>query len=82
MDASSKLAIVIGLFSLTTMINLLFGFLRNRTRKYSINWFLCIHAPIPFIFLARIFSHLGLDFIPLFVLAALAGQILGGKIEF
>ncbi|MGC2063603.1 MAG: hypothetical protein WA610_11550 [Thermodesulfovibrionales bacterium] len=82
MDASSKLAIVIVLCSLTTMINLLFGFLRNRTRKYSINWFLCIHAAIPIIFLARTSSHLGLGFIPLFVLAALTGQILGGKIEF
>ena len=63
------------------MTNLLFGFLRNRTRKYSLNWFLCIHAPIPFIFLARTVSHLGLVFIPLFVAAALTGQILGGKID-
>ncbi len=81
MDTSSTLAIVIALCSLTTMINLIFGFFRNRTRKYSINWFLCIHAPIPFIFLARTFSHLGVVYIPLFVLAALTGQILGGKME-
>lgn len=82
MDASSKMAVVTGLFSLTLMINLLFGFLRNRTRKFSPGWFLCIHAPIPFIFIARTVSHLGVAYIPLFVLAALGGQILGGKMEF
>ena len=64
------------------MINLLFGYLRNRTRKFSIKWFLCIHLPIPLIFLARTSSHLGIGYIPLFVLAALTGQILGGKMEF
>ncbi|MBI5103183.1 MAG: hypothetical protein HZB33_15310 [Nitrospirae bacterium] len=63
------------------MINLLFGYLRNRTRKYSLNWFLCIHLPIPLIFLARTFSHLGLSYIPLFVVAAVTGQILGGKMD-
>jgi len=82
MDLSAKLSIIVGLCSLTTMINLLFGFLRNRTTKFSILWFLCIHAPIPFIFMARTFSHLGMVYIPLFVLAALIGQILGGKLEF
>ncbi|TAN40437.1 MAG: hypothetical protein EPN25_07735 [Nitrospirae bacterium] len=76
------MALIIGMFSLTTMINLLFGYLRNRTRKFSVNWFLCIHLPIPLIFVARTFSHLGYTYIPLFVMAALTGQILGGKMEF
>jgi hypothetical protein len=79
MDFSSRLAVLVGLFSLTTMINLLFGYLRGRTRKFSVKWFLCIHLPIPLIFLARTSSHLGISYIPLFVLAALTGQILGGK---
>jgi accessory gene regulator protein AgrB len=75
-------AIVTGLFSLTVMINLTFGFLRNKTRKFSLKWFLSIHLPIPLIFLARVSSHLDFRYIPVFVVAALTGQIVGGKIEF
>ena len=82
MDLTSKLAIITGLFSLTVMINLLFGFLRNKTKKFSLYWFLCIHLPIPLIFFARVSSHLSIRYIPIFVVAALAGQVLGGKIEF
>jgi hypothetical protein len=82
MDFTSEAAIIIGLFSMTVMINLLFGFLRSRTRKFSLNWFLCIHLPIPLILFARLSSHLTYHYIPIFVIAALTGQILGGKIEF
>lgn len=81
MDMTSKVALVTGLFSLTVMVNLFFGFLRSKTRKYSLAWFLCIHIPIPFIFLARVSSNLNYLYIPVFVTAALIGQVLGGKIE-
>lgn len=81
MDLTTKLALVTGLFSLTVMVNLFFGFLRSRTRKFSLAWFLCIHMPIPFIFLARVSSHLSYRYIPVFVAAALIGQVLGGKVE-
>jgi len=81
MDITSKLAVITALFSLTIMINLFFGHLRNKTKKFSLNWFLCIHLPIPLIFFARVSSHLSFRYIPLFVVAALTGQILGGKIE-
>lgn len=82
MDVTSKIAVITGLFSLTVMINLLFGHLRTRTKKLSLNWFLCIHLPIPLIFFARVSSHLGFQYVPIFVVAALTGQIIGGKIEF
>ncbi len=82
MDITSKIAVIFGLFSLTVMINLLFGHLRNRTKKFSLKWFLCIHLPIPLIFFARVSSHLSFKYVPIFVAAALTGQIVGGKIEF
>ncbi len=82
MDVTSKIAVIFGIFSMTVMINLLFGYLRNRTKKFSLKWFLCIHLPIPLIFFARVSSHLGFQYVPIFVVAALAGQIIGGKIEF
>lgn len=81
MDFLSNMAIVLGLFSMTVMINLLFGFFRARTRKFSFKWFLCIHLPIPLIFLARTSAHLGFGYVPFFVVAALTGQVLGGKID-
>lgn len=81
MDLTSKLAVITGLFSLTVMLNLAFGYLRSKTRKYSLKWFLCIHMPIPLIFLARVSSHLGFGYIPVFIIAAVTGQIMGGKLE-
>jgi hypothetical protein len=81
MGMNSKLSIIAAIFLLTLAINLFFGWLRIKTKKFSLKWFLCIHLPIPFVFLARVSSHVSAWFIPLFVVAALAGQIMGGKIE-
>ena len=82
MDFSSKITIAVGIALLTLLINLPFGYMRKKARKFSLKWFLCIHLPIPLIFLARVSANLSFRYIPLFVCAALAGQILGGKIEF
>ena len=81
MDPLAKLALITGLFSLTFMLNLPFGFLRSKTRKLSPLWFLCVHAPIPFVFLGRLFSHLEFTYVPVFLVAALVGQIWGGKLD-
>ncbi len=66
---------------MTCMLNLPFGFMRGKARKYSLKWFLYIHLPIPLIFLARTYSHLDYRYIPLFVGAAVLGQVLGGKLN-
>ena len=81
MDLSSKVALVVGLFSLAFMLNVPFGFLRSKTRKLSFWWFLCVHATIPVIFLSRFFAHLGTAYVPFFITAAVMGQIAGGKLE-
>jgi hypothetical protein len=82
MDFSSKLALVTGLFSLAFMLNLPMGFLRSKTRKLSLSWFLCIHLSIPVIYLGRIFSHLEIRYIPIFIAAAVLGQVWGGRLDF
>jgi hypothetical protein len=79
MVISSQLYAVLALFIFTLLINLPFGYFRSKTRRYSLRWFLYIHIPIPLIFIARTLSHIEFRYIPIFVLAALAGQILGGK---
>ncbi|MBI3592017.1 MAG: hypothetical protein HY099_00770, partial [Nitrospirae bacterium] len=47
---------------------------------YSRKWFLYVHMPVPLVILARIITHTDYKFIPLFILAAIVGQLCGGKI--
>lgn len=82
MDWLIKSAIVTGLFSLTFMLNMPFGYLRGKAKKFSFKWFLYIHLPIPFVLLARILSNIDMTYIPVFVLASVIGQVWGGKLEF
>jgi len=72
---------VISICVLTVALNIFFGYFRVRARKYSLQWFLYIHLPIPVIIIARVYSGLDFRYIPLFVLAAVLGQIFGGKLE-
>lgn len=62
------------------LVNLPLGFLREPSRKYSLRWFLYIHLSIPFIIFVRLTYGFGWDVIPLSVLCAVAGQIVGGSI--
>ena len=82
MDYRSKLLLAAMVFSVTVLINLPFGYFRRREKKFSLKWFLYIHVPIPFIFLMRVLSHLDFRYIPLFVLAAVIGQVVGSRIDF
>lgn len=77
-----KLGLIAGLFNLAFILNLPSGFLRGRAKKFSLRWFLFIHLPIPFIAFARIFSHIDIKYIPLFVLSSILGQILGSRLRF
>lgn len=65
----------------TLVINLPFGFLRSRADKYSVLWFLYIHLPIPLVYLLRRMLTLRLSVIPLLVVAAVVGQVWGGRIR-
>jgi hypothetical protein len=63
------------------LINLPFGYLRSNAARFSKKWMMAVHIPVPFVFLLRIFSGLGLAAIPLLVLSDIAGQIAGGKLR-
>ena len=63
-------------------LNLPFGFLRLRYRKFSVGWFLCIHAPIPVVVFLRLATHTHYKFIPVFLATSVAGQVAGGKIRY
>jgi hypothetical protein len=81
MELPHKFYIILALFAVTFLINLPFGYTRAKAKKYSFRWFLFIHVPIPFIFAARTVSHIEIKYIPVLALAAIMGQILGGRLE-
>jgi hypothetical protein len=81
MDFPGNFHAILALFVITLLLNLPFGYARARAKRYSFRWFLFIHVPIPIIFLIRTISHIEMRYIPFFVIAAVAGQILGGKLE-
>ncbi len=67
--------------ALAFLVNLPAGYLRNRSAKYSLQWFFYIHLPIPVVVAARILSGTEYIFIPVFIASSLAGQFIGGRIE-
>jgi len=63
------------------LINLPFGYMRSKTTKFSRQWMMAIHIPVPFVFLLRVLSGLNWTIIPLLVLSDIAGQMVGGKLN-
>jgi hypothetical protein len=69
------------LMLLVFVINLPFGYFRSKATKFSRQWMMAVHIPVPFVFLLRIFSGFNWTVIPLLVLSDVAGQIAGGKLR-
>ncbi len=67
----------------TLVLNLPFGFWRAGVRKFSLAWFLAVHAPVPLIVGMRFAAGLGwgLSTFPVLVGAFFGGQLLGGRIR-
>lgn len=61
--------------------NLPFGYLRSNASRFSREWMMAVHIPVPFVFLLRMVSGLNWTAIPLLVLSDIAGQIAGGKLR-
>ncbi|VAV83866.1 hypothetical protein MNBD_DELTA01-1566 [hydrothermal vent metagenome] len=74
------LLLLIAITILTLIINLPFGYFRGNARKFSAKWFLYIHLPIPAIFVIRTFAGLGFKTVPIIVIGAIIGQIVGGRL--
>lgn len=77
-----ELTALLTLLTLAALVlNLPFGYFRVKAKKFSVKWFLYIHLPIPVIFLLRNMAGLGYKFIPLMIIGAVAGQLIGGKLN-
>jgi hypothetical protein len=67
----------------TLALNLPFGFWRAGVPRFSLRWFLAVHAPVPLIVAMRMGAGLGwrLSTFPLLVGAFFGGQVLGGRLR-
>ncbi len=63
------------------LINIPFGYWRANVRRFSLQWFLAIHLPVPFLILLRNFSGVELELLTFIFLitAFFLGQLAGKK---
>ena len=62
------------------VINLPFGYWRSKTVRFSRQWMLAIHLPIPFIFILRTVSGIGLRYVPFLAVFFALGQFAGAMV--
>lgn len=70
-----------GLLAFAFLVNIPLGYLRQRTLRFSWQWFLYIHASIPLIILLRIWLGYSWRWIPLTLGCAVIGQVAGGRLQ-
>jgi len=63
------------------LFNIPFGYWRADTRRFSIQWILAIHLPVPLIFILRLLAGVDIIWIPVFVASFFLGQFTGSKIK-
>jgi hypothetical protein len=68
---------------LVFLINVPFGYWRSHARRFSAQWILAIHIPVPFVVACRLLLGLGWHLItfPVLITAFFAGQFAGGKLR-
>jgi hypothetical protein len=68
---------------LVFVFNIPFGYWRNNVKKFSLQWILAIHLPVPFVIALRFMSGLGFQFVtyPVLVGGFFAGQFVGSIIH-
>ena len=80
---SGHLRLLLGATLLIFIVNIPFGYWRAKVRRFSLQWFLAIHLPIPIVVSCRYFLGIGWQLItfPLFIGAFFAGQLAGGMFQ-
>jgi hypothetical protein len=72
---------LLGLILIAFAINMPLGYLRQNYRKFSFGWYFYVHISIPLIIYLRIKAGFSWMFIPLTLGAAVAGQLVGGRLN-
>lgn len=66
---------------LLTIINIPFGMARSAAPRFSRKWGRCIYIPILLSIISRRVALVSYKFVPLFLVATVAGQVIGGRIR-
>jgi len=76
----TTIALVAGLI---VLLNVPFGMWRAGVRKFSLPWFVAVHAPVPLAIGMRYAVGLGWRWrtLPIFVAAFFGGQLLGARLR-
>ncbi len=72
--------IVLMIAGLCLFVSVPFGMLRMKFKKFSIPWFLMIHAPIPVSIIMRKIYELPFQYALIFLLFSVTGQVIGSTI--
>ena len=65
------------------LLNLPFGYWRVHVRRFSLQWILAVHLPVPLVIIVRLLGGVGWHIKTFFLLAVayFAGQYLGGSLH-
>lgn len=74
-----SLLILITVFAF--VLNLPFGYLRGKSKKFSFQWFLYIHLPIPFVIVFRLLAGFSMKIVPIVLAASILGQVVGARLD-
>ncbi len=68
---------------LVFLFNVPFGYWRSNVKRFSLQWILAIHLPVPFVVALRFLSGIGFAFVtyPIMVAAFFLGQYTGAKLQ-
>jgi hypothetical protein len=69
--------------AIVLILNMPFGYWRAHTKRFSAQWILAIHIPVPMIAALRIYSGLGwrMATFPVLIAAFFVGQFVGGRLR-
>ena len=73
----SSVAPLLALIIFALLINIPLGYLRRNYEKFTFGWYFYLHISIPAIIYIRVKSGLSWEFIPLTLVGAVVGQLLG-----
>jgi hypothetical protein len=72
---------VTGLVVVVLALNLPMGYLRQNYEKFSFGWYFYVHITIPVIVYLRIKLGVSWHMIPLTLVGAVVGQVIGGRMN-
>jgi hypothetical protein len=77
----SSTVALLGLIIFAFLVNIPLGYLRRNYEKFTFGWYFYVHISIPAIVYMRVKSGLSWKLIPLTLAGAVAGQLLGSRLN-